>query len=55
MDVEDEISRKNTEGNIDPSKGVKQFTNYSEFMDAKNRWINIVRKEIGTKGKIQVS
>ncbi len=54
LDVEDEISRKKTGGNIDPSKGVKQFTNYSKFMDAKNRWINMVRKEIGTKEKIQV-
>ena len=55
FDLEDEISEEKRADEIDPSKGIKQFTNYSKFMDVKNRWINIVRKEVGTKEKIQVS
>lgn len=56
LDLQDEISRKKGEGNIDPSKGIMQFTNYSKFMDIKNKWINIVRKEIGTsREKITVA
>ncbi len=55
FDLQDEISRKKGEGKIDPSKGIMQFTNYLKFIDIKNKWINIVRKEIGTKEKIQVS
>lgn len=48
LDLGREMSTKRAEGKVFPSKGMSQFESYEKFNKERTKFLEIVRKDIGT-------